>query len=441
MSIVKTWFVVATAVVMGVAIEVGAQQPAPPGGTVTGHVTCGDTQRPARFATVLLFGVPTSVTAAPSLPAADAKDEAQVMAALKASMSAFNSTSFVQTQTDEDGAFTATGVAPGDYYVFASVPGYVQPVNQVKAAIEAGADPQKPLPGVPMVHVSAARESLASISIDRGAAVSGKVVWEDGSPVTKANVTVVAAKGEKALPPQYSMVVMGSMGAGGLIAITDDLGQFRIAGLAPGEYYVKAQLQTKSQFSMQKGKMNFNFSQLAAEKPLTVFAPASFHQASAKAVTLTAGQDLEGQEIAINLTNLHSVSGRISSAEDHHSINSGTVLLTDASDKEFSRSASVNEDGTFMVRFVPPGTYTLNVEEAADTVPSTKAPSKGLVNFASDEPVRSYDDKKQQVIMADDDVMGQSIELTQSKTVKKQMDIGGVLGGLLGSEPAPSGKQ
>lgn len=449
MSIVKKWFVIATAVAMSVAVGAGAQQAAPPSGTVTGHVMCGDTQRPARFATVLLFGVPAPMTGVSPRtgvmpPPAPAKDDEQVMAGLKAGMAAFNSTSFVQTQTDEEGAFSATGVAPGDYYVFASVPGYVQPVNQVRAAIEAGADPQKPLPGVPVVHVSAARESLASISIDRGAAVSGKVVWEDGSPVTKANVMVVATKGEKPLPPQYSMVVMGSVAAGGVLAITDDLGQFRIAGLAPGEYYVKVQLQTKSQMSMKNGKMNFNFNQLAAERPLTVFAPAAFHQASAKAVTLTAGQDLEGQEIAINLTNLHSVSGRIASAEDHHSINSGTVLLTDASDKEFSRSASVNEDGTFAVRFVPSGTYTLHVEEAADTVPSTKAPSKGLLNFASDEPVRSYDDKKQQIIVADDDVMGQSIELTQSKTVRKQMDIGGVLGGLLGSEPAPpppSGKQ
>jgi hypothetical protein len=238
------------------------------------------------------------------------------------------------------------------------------------------------------------------------------------------------------------MVVMSSAGAGGVIAITDDLGQFRIAGLAAGEYYVKVMLQTKSQFSMQKGKMNFNFNQLAAEKPLTVFAPAAFHQASAKVVTLTEGQDLDGQEIAINLASLHSVSGHVASAEDHHSINSGTISLTDANDKDFSRSASVNEDGSFAVRFVPSGNYTLKVEEAADTVPSTKKP-KGLLNFDSDETVKSYDNAKQPVIVGDDDVMGQSIELTPSATVKKPMDIGGVLGSLMDSAAPPpaQGKQ
>jgi len=416
-----------------VATIAGAQQ-APPSGTVTGHVTCSDTQRPARFATVLLYAVPSNVTA--PVQAADGADEAQVMAAVKANMAGFNNTSFVQTQTDEDGAFDATGVAPGDYYVFASVPGYEQPMNVVKAAIEAGADPHKPLPGVPTVHVAADRESLADISIDRGAAISGKVVWEDGSPVTKANVLVVAAKGEKPLPPQYSMIVMGSLGAGGLVAITDDLGHFRIAGLAPGDYFVKVMLQTQSQFSMQKGRMNF--SHILAAKPLMIFAPAAFHQAGARVVTLTAGQALDDEEVTINLTGLHSVSGRIASAEDHHGINSGSVTLTDANDKNFSRSASLNADGSFTVTFVPPGTYNLKVEDAADTVPSARKSKGGLLNFASDDTVRSYDDAKQQLIVADDDVTGQNIELNPSKTVKKPMDIGGILGAIGGSQSSAS---
>ncbi len=414
---------------VSVAVTSGAQQSAA-GGTVTGHVMCGDTQRPARFATVLLYAVPSTVTA--PVRAADGADEAQVMAALKESMAGLSNTSFVQTQTDQEGAFQATGVAPGDYYVFASVPGYVQPLNVVKAAIEAGADPQKPLPGVPTVHVSADRESLADISIDRGAAISGKVVWEDGSPVTKANVQVVAAKGDKPLPPQYSMIVMGSIGAGGLLAITDDLGHFRIAGLAPGDYFVKVMLQTQSQFSMRKGQMNFNH--IIGAKPLTIFAPAAFHQAGAKAVTLTAGQALDDEEVTINLTGLHSVSGRIASAEDHHGINSGSVTLTDANDKDFSRSASVNADGSFTVTFVPSGTYKLKVQDAADTVPSTKKSKPGLVNFASDDTVRSYDDAKQDVIVADDDMAAQNIELTPSKTVKKVVDIGGIFGAVGGSQ-------
>jgi hypothetical protein len=438
MSLAKVKSLVVAGLVCGAGLAWG-QQPATPSGTVTGHVTCSDTQRPARFASVMLYGVPAAVTAAPK-PLGDDATEAQTTAALKAGMASLSGTNFVQTTTDQNGAFTAMEVAPGDYYVFASVPGYEQPINMVKAAMEAGADMNKPLPGVLVVHVAADRQARADVTVDRGAAVSGKVLWEDGSPVTKAVVTVVAAKNEKPVPPQFSMLVMGSaMGGGGLAAISDDLGQFRIAGLAPGDYYVKATLQTHSQLSMQKGKMNFNLARMIGEKPLVVFAPAAFHQAGAKAVMLAAGQGMDGEDVTINLTGTHSVSGRITSAEDHHGINSGMVMVTDASDKDFSRSASVNEDGSYTVEFVPPGTYSLKAS-GEDTAPSTKKQT-GMLNFDSGDTVKSYEDAKQQVIVADDDVTEQNIELTPDKTVKKSPDIGGIVGGIFGAPPPAPAKQ
>jgi hypothetical protein len=97
-----------------------AQQPstATPGGTVTGHVICGDTQRPARFAGVMLFGVPKEVAPAPKLDGN--ADATQVAALMKATMGSMN---MVQTQTGMEGGFTVNNVAPGDYYVFESVAG------------------------------------------------------------------------------------------------------------------------------------------------------------------------------------------------------------------------------------------------------------------------------------------------------------------------------
>jgi hypothetical protein len=100
-----------------------AQQPASANGTgtVTGHVTCGDTQRPARFATVALFGVPAQVTAAPK--ADPNADSTAMMQAMADALKSLGKTNLVQTQTGTDGSFIATDVAPGDYYLFAaSVP-------------------------------------------------------------------------------------------------------------------------------------------------------------------------------------------------------------------------------------------------------------------------------------------------------------------------------
>jgi len=149
---------------------------------------------------------------------------------------------------------------------------------------------------------------------------------------------------------------------------SDDLGQFRIAGLAPGEYLVKATMQVRSGFAMQRGVMNM--AGLGADKPLVAYAPASFHKSGAKAVTLVAGQEVSGEDVTINLVGTHSVSGRVVSAEDGHGINAGSVELTDASDKDLVRGAAVDASGNFTVGFVPAGTYNLVVTGGADTEPS-----------------------------------------------------------------------
>jgi len=418
-------------VVCGATVGLAQQAASAAGtGTVTGHVTCGDTQRPARFASVTLFGVPVEVKA-PAKP--DPNDVAAMMAAMKSAMGGMN---MVQGQTGLDGSFAMTSVAPGDYYVFASVPGYVQPMNMVKAAFEAGVDLTKPIPGVPIVHVVAEHATQAEVSIDRGAAVDGKVVWDDGSPATKAMVMVESPKKDKdkELPQQFAMLAVASVGSGGLVATTDDLGHFRIFGLAPGEYYVKVSMQTHSQFAMQGGSMNLGH--LGAESPLVVYAPAAFHKADAKAVTLHAGEDTRDELVTINLGGTHSVSGRIASAVDHHGINSGTVKLEDTQDKDFSRSSGVDAAGNFTVSFVPAGTYTMEVSDAADTEPSKKK-ATGLMNFNTDHTLKSYQDGKQTVIVMDSDLTGQNVELTPDKKTKEDVDLGGIIGGLVGGTPAP----
>jgi hypothetical protein len=397
-----------------------AQQPpaAAPGGTVTGHVLCGDTRRPARFAGVMLFGVPKDVLPAPKLD--DNADASQVAAAMKSAMGSMN---LVQTQTGMDGSFTANNVAPGDYYVFASVAGYVQPTNLVQAALDAGADPSKPIPGVLIVHVAAERTSQADVTIDRGAAISGKVVWDDGSPAAHAIVSAVSpnSKADKQLPPQFNMLaISGGLGGGGLVSISDDLGHFRIAGLSPGDYLVKVMFQTNSQFAMQGGVMNL--SGAAASTPLTIYASAAFHKADAKAVTLHTAEDRGDEEVTIKLSGLRTVSGRVTSLEDHHGLNSGTVQLQDAQDKEFTRSAGVDANGNFSVTFVPPGTYNLTVSGGADTEPSKKEPT-GLVKFSVNHTLRSYQGGKQSVIVGDNDVTGLSVELAPAKTTTKDLDL------------------
>lgn len=388
-----------------------AQQSTPvaTGGTVTGHVICGDSQRPARFATVVLFGVPAEITPAP-------KPGATSDARIKDSEKAMGATSMVQSQTDVDGNFSAGGVAPGDYYVLASVPGYVQPKNILLAAYEAGADLRKPIPGITVVHVVSERPVQADLTVERGAALSGRVMWDDSSPAARVLVSIVPAKAKnQELPPQFEMISFsGSLE--GLLAVTDDLGHFRIAGMLSGEYFVKGTLQTNSRIAIQKGVMNLKG--MESDSPLTVFAPAAFHLADAKSVTLHTAEDRNDLELTINLSDMHTVSGRVASIEDHHGINSATVKIEAAQDKDFSRYTTVDANGNFTVTFVPPGTYNLLVTNAADAEPSRNQPA-GPLKVASDATVRSYQDGTLAVIVTDSNLTGQDLELVPAKTRKE----------------------
>ena len=406
-------------VALALSTTLAAQQPAsnPGTGTVTGHVVCGDTGRPARFAQVTLFGVPAQVTAMPKLDPGSSPDAS--MAAIKSAMDSMGKTSMATAQTALDGSFTALNAAPGDYYVFAALPGYIQPLNQIQALVQSGADFHKPLPGIPTVHVTADHSVNVDLSMERGAAISGTVTWDDGGPVSGAVVSVIAPGADaKEIPPQFAMLAVGGMA--GLISTADDLGHFRLSGLVPGQYVVQATLPKSNGIGIMSGAMSLT--RALTDKPMVVYMPAAFHKPDAKPVTLHAGEDLRDQLITVRLSGMHTVSGHVASAEDHHGINSASIRLQDTQDKDFVRSASVDANGSYVVTFVPSGTYTLSVSSAADTEPAKKKDS-GKFSFTSDTTLRSYDDAKASVLVADADVTGQNLDLKPSAKIKKDTSL------------------
>jgi protocatechuate 3,4-dioxygenase beta subunit len=366
-----------------------AQQADPSTGTVTGQVIFGDSQLPARFAGVMLLGVPSgsTLTSQSNANTGQAKPATDV----------FGSEERVQVVTGLDGSYTATHVVPGEYYAFPEMAGYVEPAAMLQAAMDAGTDMTKQIPGIPIVHVAAGASAQQNLTLTRGGAVSGHVLWDDGSPIPHAVVAVQPAKEDgKKLPSQFGALNWASavMG-GGAFSITDDLGQYRIAGLAPGKYVAVAVVMAVGQFATHSGKTTMTRSDVG----LTAYAPESFRKSGAKPIAVSAGQEQGGEDITLSLTGIHSVSGRVVSAEDEHGMSSGMVQLKDMSDPDLKRSAHVDSNGNFTVQAVPSGTYQLTVTGAADAG-------------------RNYADGDQSVVITDSDVVGVSIALQSSKNAK-----------------------
>lgn len=389
-------------------------------GTVTGRVVCADTQRPARFAGVLLYEVPKTVT-----PHTDPKSVKDALNSFTQSMGKMN---YFQAKTDLDGAYSVDDVEPGLYYVFGITAGYVGPLSVVSTVMATGGDLSKPLPGVPTVQVTGGRTTTANVSLERGAAIGGTVVWDDGSPVSGAVVQAQLVKSVdlKQLPVEFKGLIIGSAstGLGGIMAITDDVGRFRISGQAPGDYIVQASIKTTGGISMSKGQLNFVKGIL--DKPLVVYAPAEMHKDKAETVTVHSGDERTDVVVTVALNSMHKVSGRVTALEDHHGINSGLVTLTDTSDKNLVRTAEVGDDGVFTLSYVPAGTYTLKATTVDDVEPTKD--SKG---HDSTRNVRSYDDGEVGVIVADHDMSGQDVELKQSAKVRTDDDESGAFMKLL----------
>src|SRR5258708_21677581 len=96
-------------------------------------------------------------------------------------------------------------------------------------------------PGRPLDLADAQKMDKVDVSLPRGGVRAGRVVDELGEAVADADVTAMRmqfANGKRRLVPS------------GRNSTTNDLGQFRVYGLPPGEYYVSATVRNMSSIMM-----------------------------------------------------------------------------------------------------------------------------------------------------------------------------------------------
>src|SRR6185503_12852227 len=96
-------------------------------------------------------------------------------------------------------------------------------------------------PGRPIELAEAQKMEKADVALPRGSVLAGRVADEFGEAVAEAEVTAMRmqfSNGRRRLVPS------------GRNGTTNDLGQFRIYGLPPGEYYVSATLRNMNMMVM-----------------------------------------------------------------------------------------------------------------------------------------------------------------------------------------------
>lgn len=316
-------------------------------GSVNGHVTCADTNTPARLAVVVLRPVPavkgTATTS--ELKAVEAR----------------------RVQTLLDGSFSVPNLAPGTYFVLASLAGYVSPLAAAGVGNDDLLEPTKELEkrvreNVPTITVEARGTTSINISLERAGAVSGSIVYDDGSPAPGVEVKLKQRKDGKWVPVQN--VAGDGMGFGN--AVTDDRGAYRITGLsALKEVIVEANLSIQNS-TLTFSKIGFGSSGGPAFT-FSFYSGNALRANEAKPFQLTMGEERPGEDITLPLSKLHKIRGVLVAKKDGHVLNDGSVTLLFSDDHSPLGSAQIAAgDQTFDFPFVPEGDYVVKVDFAAD---------------------------------------------------------------------------
>jgi hypothetical protein len=254
--------------------------------------------------------------------------------------------------TDGEGRFEFRDLPAGRFNLQATKSGYVTVQYGQTRPFESG----RPIE-------LADKQSLdnADISMPRGSVIAGRIVDEFGDPVPDVVVSSLRqtwSNGRRRLTP-----------TGGRLATTNDLGQFRIYGLPPGDYYVTASLRAGVEM-IEMDLMTLSGASTgsgpSASAPKSGYAatyyPGTANVGDAQKITLAPGQESSSIDFALVAVRLAKVSGIVIGSDGKPLEGSAISLVPAGRDSGIVFMASSTrsaKDGSFTLNSVPPGDYVL----------------------------------------------------------------------------------
>jgi hypothetical protein len=206
-------------------------------------------------------------------------------------------------------------------------------------------------PGRPLEVAEGQRLEKIDFHMPRGSVITGRIVDEFGEPMSDVPVAALAytwiGNGGRRLMP------MGHMGT------TNDIGQYRLYGLPPGDYVVSATYRDNS-----RGVPTDDQNEGAASGYAPTFYPGTANAAEAQRVTLGIGQEINA-DMQMTLTRVTRVSG-VAVDSSGQPVEEGFVQLRQRDEMYTSNmpGGSVAKGGAFTITGVPPGNYTLTLQQS-----------------------------------------------------------------------------
>ena len=283
---------------------------------IRGHVYAGDTGRPLRRARIMVT--------APEL-GPDPR----------------------QTSTNLDGRFEIKDLPAGRYTVTVSRAGYLQLRYGQRRPLEQA----KPLQLLDKQAVENVDFTLPRMSV-----ITGRVIDEANEPVAGAQVFAMRStyfEGRRRLVPA----------GGGPVQQTDDVGQFRILGLPPGTYYLRAMMRDTWTVSENGVEQTFGYA--------PTYFPSTSNVNDGRRISVGIGQESSNNDIALIPGRAVTVSGIAFDSHGRPLAGQSVTLMQETRGPGMSMvmsagSSTVAPDGTFLLRNVPPVDYKLAARTSGD---------------------------------------------------------------------------
>ena len=249
------------------------------------------------------------------------------------------------TSTDADGRYEVTDLPAGRYTLRVTRSGYLSVRYGQRRPLE---------PGKPLQLLDKQVLENVDFSLPRMSLITGRVTDEFNDPIEGVNVYAHRSmyfNGRRQFVP-----------TGGPNVRTDDAGQYRLLGLAPGSYLVTAS--TRETWTVTRDDTK----QVMGYAP--TYFPGTTRISDARRVTLHLGQEAVNTDFSLVAGRAATLSG--TAFDSHGRPYPRVAVRQEVRGDDFGSfgtiaSAPISSDGTFTIRNVPPGEFVLGAASGRDS--------------------------------------------------------------------------
>jgi protocatechuate 3,4-dioxygenase beta subunit len=255
------------------------------------------------------------------------------------------------TRTDTNGAYTFASVTPGNYTLAAQHSGYI---NEAFVRAINGTSPE------PFTVTAGETLSKIDVRLLPAAVISGTVLDEDNQPMEGAQVAAIRMRYQKGGQQQEMPMQQ---------VTSDDLGNFRLYGLAEGNYFVRVEGRNPN---LPTGEASFRSS----------YYPGTSTIESAQRLKAAAGAETSGVRFSVGTQSTYTITGTVIDTTDLPGPRRYSVSAVHTSEGgNFAVGSQASTDGTYTIRGVPSGDYLLTARAMQTGPPPQTAGPNGTITM------------------------------------------------------------